>query len=67
MDLYRINNEEELYEIGFLEMIDSDAAISIIEWPQIASNLIKKDCINIEIKFTEKGCRLFDIEVENEQ
>ncbi len=39
-DLYRITSEDELYEMGFLEYLDS-GRINIIEWPQIASGILE--------------------------
>ena len=49
-DLYRIKNIDELYNIGFDEMLYEDAAITIIEWPEIAYELIPCNArfINIE-------------------
>lgn len=34
-DLYRLSSEEELYEAGLMEYIESGEGISIIEWPDI--------------------------------
>ncbi len=38
-DLYRLSDEDELYDIGFEEYLN-DEGICIIEWPDIAKNLI---------------------------
>ena len=50
-DLYRIKNEDELYNIGFEDVIYDKNAIAIIEWPEIAYNIIPKKHINIIIKY----------------
>ena len=34
-DLYRLSTEDELYEAGLMEYIESGDGISIIEWPDI--------------------------------
>lgn len=34
-DLYRLSNEDELYESGLMEYIEQGDGISIIEWPDI--------------------------------
>lgn len=47
-DLYRIQSEDELYQIGFEEYIDS-GNLCIIEWPEIAVHLLNLNCITIEI------------------
>ena len=39
-DLYRIGSEDELYDMGFMEYLES-GRINIIEWPQIAENILK--------------------------
>lgn len=40
-DLYRITSEDELYEMGFLEYLDS-GRVNLIEWPQIAADILEK-------------------------
>lgn len=40
-DLYRIGSEDELYDMGFLEYLDSPK-INIIEWPQIAKDILEQ-------------------------
>ena len=56
MDLYRIQDDSELLDIGFLEYVDS-GNICFIEWPEIASNLIDPDAI-ININSIVSGRRL---------
>lgn len=52
-DLYRIQSEDELYEMGFLEYLDS-GRVNIIEWPQIAENILKDfPRLLIKIQHTE--------------
>jgi tRNA threonylcarbamoyladenosine biosynthesis protein TsaE len=47
-DLYRIKNEEELDELGFIEYIDS-GNICIIEWPEIALNYFDTEYLELQI------------------
>ena len=52
-DLYRIASEDELFEMGFMEYLDS-GGVNIIEWPQIASDILKQlPKIRILIQHTE--------------
>lgn len=46
-DLYRLQNEEELEGMGFLEYIDS-GNICLIEWPEIAAKYLN-DLPSIEV------------------
>jgi tRNA threonylcarbamoyl adenosine modification protein YjeE len=40
-DLYRLENEEELLEIGIFDVLEE--GITIIEWPELARNLLPYD------------------------
>ena len=48
-DLYRIKNIEELLNIGFEEYINDKNSIVIIEWPEIAYELLPKNIKIIKI------------------
>lgn len=51
-DLYRIKDEDELYDIGFYEYL-TDGSINIIEWPDHAFSLLDGyKTIKINISFT---------------
>ena len=65
-DLYRIEDEQELHEIGFYDYLDSDS-VCVIEWPQNASDLRETIRVNISgngaeqrhieiIRSGENGC-----------
>lgn len=45
-DLYRLNNYDEFFAIGWEEILDNSENISIIEWPEIIKPYFKP---NIEI------------------
>lgn len=47
-DMYRIEDEDELIEIGFDEYLSS-GGICIIEWPENVPNSLPKKRINIKI------------------
>ena len=51
MDIYRINEEEELYELGIEEYFDRDS-VCVVEWPEILGNIMPSDAVNI--KFTKR-------------
>lgn len=46
-DLYRVNDASELTEIGLLYAVQND--ITLIEWPEIASDMLPADTIHIYI------------------
>ncbi|MDA0902574.1 MAG: tRNA (adenosine(37)-N6)-threonylcarbamoyltransferase complex ATPase subunit type 1 TsaE [Proteobacteria bacterium] len=47
-DLYRLKDENELYNIGIEDALIN--GISLIEWPEIAQNFLGKNYKEIEIK-----------------
>ena len=55
-DLYRINDASELAEIGLQYAIDND--ITLIEWPDIAKNILPKNTIHIYITQNGEGRKL---------
>ena len=60
VDLYRIESEEEVYELGLEEAFDT--AITLIEWPSRAPHIIPSNAITIDITFGEQEDeRLFTI------
>lgn len=55
-DLYRIADASELEEIGLKYAIDND--ITLIEWPEIATDQLPKNTIHIYITQNESGRKL---------
>ena len=58
-DLYRINNIDELINIGFEECINDKDAIILIEWPEIAYELLPKSIIRINISKSNNNSECF--------
>ena len=55
-DLYRIGDVSELIEIGLQYAIDND--ITLIEWPDIAKDILPKNTIHIYITQNGDGRKL---------
>ncbi len=60
MDLYRIDNIEELYMIGFEELIYGQG-LSVIEWSEKAEELLPADTVDIKIEINNDGSRSIGI------
>ncbi|MBG6129779.1 tRNA threonylcarbamoyladenosine biosynthesis protein TsaE [Aquimarina sp. EL_43] len=56
-DFYRIKEEEEAYQIGFEEYLDSDAWI-FIEWPEKISGLLPENSVSITINLLDNEKRI---------
>lgn len=63
-DVYRIEDVDEMYDIGFEEYLYSDGVI-IIEWANIIEDILPKERLNIEIK-TGKGQNEREINIYGE-
>ncbi len=57
-DMYRIENAEEAFDIGFEEYTYSDA-FCFIEWPSKVEELLPEDTRTIEITVNSEGERIF--------
>jgi len=62
-DLYRLKDKNELYELDIENAFEN--GISIIEWPEIAEDLIYNVAIKISIEITGESSRLFKINLIN--
>ncbi|MBQ4557947.1 MAG: tRNA (adenosine(37)-N6)-threonylcarbamoyltransferase complex ATPase subunit type 1 TsaE [Clostridia bacterium] len=64
-DLYRLEEESELVELNFFEIVNnmtSDQLI-LIEWPDIALDYIKRSVMRINVKYTESQNRVYEVEI----
>lgn len=60
-DVYRINDIEEMYEIGFDEYLFSGAYV-IIEWADKIESLLPDDALRVDIRYGDtETTRVFDI------
>ena len=55
-DLYRLTDVSELTEVGLLHAMEND--ITLIEWPEIASDMLPNDTIHIYITEYNGGRKL---------
>lgn len=54
-DLYRIERENELEELGFEEALD--LGIVLVEWPERAQGAIPDDALNVTLELRADGTR----------
>lgn len=60
IDLYRIRDTRELVELGLEEYIFSDG-VTVIEWPEIASDFLPEETIHLSITVNGDGGREFSV------
>lgn len=61
IDLYRIENENELSELGLWEYIGGDS-ISAIEWAEKAATMLPEEMIRVTLVYTGENTREITIE-----
>ncbi|TNE72380.1 MAG: tRNA (adenosine(37)-N6)-threonylcarbamoyltransferase complex ATPase subunit type 1 TsaE [Bacteroidetes bacterium] len=61
-DLYRIESEEEAYDIGIEEMLYGDG-MCFIEWPEKISELLPDNVIWSYIRVNQDGSRTISIDI----
>ena len=59
-DLYRVENEEELYDIGFDEYLESNSLI-FIEWSERMTSLLNQKAMLLEIDIISEDMRKLKI------
>ncbi|NLK63896.1 MAG: tRNA (adenosine(37)-N6)-threonylcarbamoyltransferase complex ATPase subunit type 1 TsaE [Tissierellia bacterium] len=61
MDVYRIDSEDDMYDLGYDEYIYSEG-VTIIEWADLIKGMLPEERINIEIKRIDDEKREINIE-----
>ncbi len=60
-DCYRLENEDEAYDIGVEDYFDS-GALCLIEWPERIENLLPTDTVTVRITEEDNGSRTVSME-----
>lgn len=63
LDLYRLKNEDELLDLGILDMIET--GITVIEWPEIAKDFLPYQSLKLYFGF-ENEHRFVEISAADE-
>ena len=57
MDLYRIGNSEEAWDLGLEEQLAGDG-VCVVEWADRAAEIFPQDCLWIELSYgSSVDCR----------
>ena len=67
IDLYRLDSETDLANLGTTEIVANPANIVVIEWPDIAKNMFSKATVSLDFKVTGKNERQIEINSLNEK
>ena len=60
-DMYRIENPEDVYELGFYDYFNTNNGVVVCEWPDVIDNLLPKKGYDITIEKLGEKSRKFII------
>ncbi|MBQ7308122.1 MAG: tRNA (adenosine(37)-N6)-threonylcarbamoyltransferase complex ATPase subunit type 1 TsaE [Clostridia bacterium] len=60
-DMYRIENAEDVYELGFYDYFNSPNAVIVCEWPNVINDILPKIGFDITIQKLGETSRKFII------
>ena len=58
-DLYRLDHPEDIYDVGWEEALT--APLCLIEWPEMAGDLLPRQSINITLEATDDTSRVITL------
>jgi len=62
IDLYRLTTKEEVYDLGLEEMFSEEGAVVIIEWPDLAEDILPKNTIKLSFSYKDEDSRIIDVQ-----
>ena len=54
-DLYRLEGEDALYEMGLDEYIPARDGATLVEWPQMAAEAMPEDALSVTLSYAQDG------------
>ena len=61
LDLYRLQTQSEVIDLGFWEFVEEEGALTLIEWPELVENFLPDKVIRIRFVFVDENERKVDI------
>jgi len=62
VDLYRLISKEEVLDLGLPEFFAEEGAVTVIEWPKLAEDLLPKNVVRVYFKYVEEGQRRINVQ-----
>jgi len=60
IDAYRLAKSEELWKLGFQDILNNKNNLIIIEWPENVPDCIPKDALSIKLSHVDENSRTID-------
>ena len=62
LDLYRIDQPEEIEKLGLLELLGEKTGVVVIEWSEKAGGILPKESLRIRILWQDENIRRFEFQ-----
>ncbi len=62
IDLYRLNSEKEVVDLGIVDLFEEESSIVAIEWAGKMENLLPKNAIRVRLKYVDQNRREIEID-----
>ena len=66
LDLYRLQQPDELETLGLLDLMEDPESVLVIEWAEKAAGLLPKSRLEIQIRWQKENSRVFEIHAVGE-
>jgi tRNA threonylcarbamoyladenosine biosynthesis protein TsaE len=67
LDCYRLNNEKDLRELGFEEILKDENNLVVIEWPERIKKALPSDTVWLEFEHGGEDIRTIKIQITNDK
>ena len=64
LDLYRLENEKQALEVDLKDYLEDKSGVTVIEWPEISQNLVKRKVWKVLFDTQHTGDRHLEIRYE---
>ena len=63
-DMYRISSEQDLYGVGFFDILKDENAIVLVEWSENIIEFLPKNYVRVELEILDEEKRRIFVELE---
>jgi tRNA threonylcarbamoyladenosine biosynthesis protein TsaE len=62
VDLYRLTDAEEIFDLGLPELIAENESVTVIEWPELAEKVLPEKTIKIYFDHIDEDTRRINVQ-----
>ncbi|HSX39867.1 MAG TPA: tRNA (adenosine(37)-N6)-threonylcarbamoyltransferase complex ATPase subunit type 1 TsaE [Candidatus Saccharimonadales bacterium] len=62
LDLYRLQSQQEIDDLGLVELFTEKNTVSLIEWPDFAEKYLPANTIRIKFEYVDESTRKMNVQ-----